>query len=368
MSNLVAIPFIGFLVVPLEIIAGISYFIFSPLSEFLFQVNDVLLSGLMLIITLLDQSFTAQLYRISYHGWPLVSLILGSILCVMPYGVIPFTWPLLCFMALFFSQNTSPKFQFILLDVGQGQAIFLQHQQYHMMIDTGGHYREDEFSIGEQIILPFLSAQQATTLDILLLSHLDHDHSGAYFKIKDQLQVKQLYANEIMTDIPSMQLCHAGQKFSLGEHVAIEILSPQAKDLAQAHRQKNEYSCVVYVSIKDAYPYQHYLIMGDAGWQTEFELIRRYADLPVDVLVLGHHGSRHSSAYDFLQHFQPKLALISAGLNNPYHHPHLATLRRLEQLKIPYLLTAETGSIDIELQQNMVTELSTHRQKLKWLN
>ncbi len=70
-----------------------------------------------------------------------------------------------------------------------------------------------------------------------------------------------------------------------------------------------------------AMPYQSYLLMGDAGWQTEYELLKAYPNLQVDVLVLGHHGSRHSSSFDFLQHYQPKLAIASVGKWNRYGHP-----------------------------------------------
>lgn len=58
--------------------------------------------------------------------------------------------------------------------------------------------------------------------------------------------------------------------------------------------------------------------MGDAGWETEFNLLQQYPELNVDVLVLGHHGSQNSSSYAFLKQLQPKLAIVSAGYNNRY--------------------------------------------------
>ncbi len=91
--------------------------------------------------------------------------------------------------------------------------------------------------------------------------------------------------------------------------------------------------------------------MGDAGWETEFKLLQHYPDLRVDVLVLGHHGSRHSSAYDFLQHYRPQYAIASAGATNRYGHPSIEVQARLAALQIPLLSTAKAGSISFSFDQ-----------------
>lgn len=368
LSNLFAIPWIGLVIVPLDVMAGLFYLIFEPLSRLFFQINDVMLSILMTSMNLIDQVLSPQLYPIALNGWVLMSFILAIIILFMPRGVIPIAWSMICLIPLCFGQNAQDPFELIVLDVGQGQSIFIRHMNQTMMIDTGGHYNEDEFSIGKQVILPFLSVQGSYHLDYLLLSHLDQDHSGAYFKIKDQLNIKKLYANEMIDNISTMQLCHAGQQFNLGEGVEIKILSPKPENLTQAKYDKNENSCVVYLQVKHAYPYQYYLIMGDAGWETEFKILEEYPNLPVDVLVLGHHGSQHSSAYDFLKTINPKLAVISAGFDNRYGHPNVKTLQRLEHLNIPYLSTAQTGSIHIMMNKNGQIDLSQYRQQFKWLN
>lgn len=106
--------------------------------------------------------------------------------------------------------------------------------------------------------------------------------------------------------------------------------------------------------------------MGDAGWETEFKLLQQYPDLKVDVLVLGHHGSKHSSAYDFLNVLKPKLAIASTGLNNRYGHPSREVQSRLQALDIPLLNTAETGTLSF-LFENGAVELKFQRQQRKWL-
>ena len=106
--------------------------------------------------------------------------------------------------------------------------------------------------------------------------------------------------------------------------------------------------------------------MGDAGWQTEYQLLKDYPDLKVDVLVLGHHGSQHSSAYQFLQHYRPKLAIASAGRFNRYGHPSQLTQQRLKELDIPLLTTAEHGSLHFSQQGTQII-LETERSRWKWL-
>lgn len=82
-----------------------------------------------------------------------------------------------------------------------------------MMIDMGGYYDEGKFSIGWQVIQPFLSVQGVSQLDQLILTHLDQDHSGAYHSIKHQLNIKQVLANQMTEIAPSshFQFCYQGR-------------------------------------------------------------------------------------------------------------------------------------------------------------
>jgi len=107
--------------------------------------------------------------------------------------------------------------------------------------------------------------------------------------------------------------------------------------------------------------------MGDAGWQTEYQILQNYPDLKVDVLVLGHHGSRHSSAYAFLKQLKPKVVIASAGFHNRYGHPSEMTLQRLKQLNIPVLSTVQQGSIQFSRQANGQMKLHYAREQRQWL-
>jgi competence protein ComEC len=288
----------------------------------------------------------------------------------LPRAVLPKAWAVLCFIPLVTLDASKNQFELNVLDVGQGQAIFIRDQDQTLMIDMGGNYDEAKFSIGKQIILPFLSVKGVHQLDQLVLTHLDLDHYGAYQSIKHDLAIKQVYSNE-QIEIPSssrFDYCRQGLQWHWKNHVDMTVLSPKAKNLAYAKAEKNEMSCVIYLQVKNAQPYQNFLLMADAGWQTEYQILQDYPDLKVDVLVLGHHGSQHSSAYAFLKQLKPKLAIASAGFNNRYGHPSKMTLQRLRQLDIPLLTTVQQGSIQFTQQADGQMQLHYAREHRQWLN
>lgn len=368
LSNILALPWIGLVVVPLDIIAACCYFIFQPLAALIFQINDVCLSLLLLLLNGLDGIFSARLQPVAMNFWLLLSVCLGLIIVFLPRGVLPKAWSLLCFMPLALNDRYPYDFELSILDVGQGQAIFVRDHTQSLMVDTGGNYDESKFSVGKQIILPFLSVNGVSALNKLILTHLDQDHRGGYESIKQDFPIEQIYSNEAVTVAQASQFnyCIQGQQWQWSDQVQITILSPQKQHLVDAVHEKNEQSCVIYLQVKNAKPYQNFLLMGDAGWPTEYQILQDYPDLKVDVLVLGHHGSRHSSAYAFLKQLNPKLAVASAGVNNRYGHPSVQVTARLKELNIPLLSTIQHGTIRFSKQKNTMA-LELQRNTRQWL-
>jgi competence protein ComEC len=366
LTNLIAIPFLSMIVVPLDILAACLSSIIPILGTLLFYINDVCLSILLWILSFLQQASPA-LYGVSCTPLMMVSLIVGLIILFLPHGTLPKAWSLICFLPILLGFKAQPTVLNI-LDVGQGQAIFLQHPEHTLMIDTGGSYDETKFSIGERVVIPFLRQQGIRELNHVMLSHLDQDHSGAFPKIQNAFAIEQVQSNEYRSTMQfkdNFSLCQQGQQWTY-TNLKIEVLSPRTEDLALANSQQNEQSCVIYLTFSNAQPYQHFLIMGDAGWETEYKLLQQYPDLKVDVLVLGHHGSKHSSAYDFLAILKPRLAIASAGFDNRYGHPSLELQQRLKALNIPLLTTVNAGTISFIFDQGRV-QLKQKRQQVKWL-
>lgn len=366
LSNLIAIPVLSAVVVPLDILAACVWLTIPVVGKFLFQLNDFVLSLLLWMLDTLQQ-IAPQLYGVSYTPLMMLMFILGLIILFMPRGTIPKAWALICFLPILLGVKAQPTVLNI-LDVGQGQAILLLHPEQTVMIDTGGSYNETKFSLGERVVIPFLRQQGIRYLDHVILSHLDQDHSGAFPVIQKTFAITQVQSNEYdqkMQFKDNFSFCQQGQHWSY-PNLNIEILLPRSEELIYAKDQQNEYSCVVYLQFLNAQPYQNFLIMGDAGWEAEYKLLQQYPDLKVDVLILGHHGSKNSSAYDFLATLKPKLAIASAGFDNRYGHPSQELKNRLQALNIPLLTTVQAGTISLVFENGKV-ELKQQRQQMRWL-
>ncbi|ARG16152.1 TPA: DNA internalization-related competence protein ComEC/Rec2 [Acinetobacter nosocomialis] len=366
LTNIVAVPIVGGIIVPLNIIAACTWFIAKPFGNMLFYFNDILLSILLSCLGLLEK-LSLPLQGISLTPLALFAVSLGILILFLPKGILPKTWGMLCCLPLIVVNKTNQPIQLHILDVGQGQAIFLQQPEQNWLIDTGGSYDEKIFSIGQNVVVPFLRQQGVKRLDRVVLSHLDQDHSGAFPFIQQEIPVKQVLSNEQSSTTlkQPFQYCHQGQQWQYPE-LDIQILWPKEKDLAFVHSQQNQYSCVVYLHFKGISDYQNFLIMGDAGWEAEYELLEDYPSLKVDVLVLGHHGSKHSSAYDFLATLKPKLAIASAGFDNRYGHPSQEVINRLKALHIPLKSTVEQGTLSFVL-ENQKMILHNRRFERLWL-
>lgn len=366
-SNLIAIPYLGLVVVPLDIVAGVAWLLFEPLGAMLWHINDVILSVLLAVLQLLDAWFQPQLLPWAMNFWQLIALILALVILFLPRGLIPKFWALVCLMPIFFYDHSRQPFELHVLDVGQGQAVLIRDQGQALMVDVGGSPDERRFSLGENVILPFLLRSGIQQLDQVILSHLDQDHSGAYPAVAAKIKIANLMSNESLGQhsLP-FEYCQRGQKWHW-QRLSFEVLSPPKSALATANQAKNETSCVLYVTYQGQSQTTHFLLMGDAGWPTEHQLLLHDPHLKVDVLVLGHHGSKHSSAYAFLQHYRPQVAVVSAGFANRYGHPTEEVQARLHALNIPMLSTIEQGSLTFMMNDQDQLLLQAQRRERLWL-
>lgn len=371
LTNILVIPLLGAIVVPIGILAACLSYISTPLGLLLFHLGDLGLSLCLWILQGLDQVFTPQLQALAFTPTLIVSCSIGLLIIYLPRSVLPKSWAVLCFVPLAISTEPDSKFKLTVLDVGQGQAVLLQNGRQKLMLDTGGYYDESKFSIGQQVLVPFLSTQGISRLDRVILTHLDQDHSGALRPMSQNIHIHEVMTNTRLPrdwQFTEMTPCQAGQSWSY-PGFKLQVLSPEpGTTAAMMQSNPNESSCVLYVQVFKAQPYQNFLIMGDTGWPTEYRLLQQYPDLKVDVLILGHHGSKHSSSYAFLKQLQPKLAIASAGLNNRYGHPTAEVKARLHDLGIPLLTTIESGNIEFNRHANGQVSYSLYRQQWKWLH
>ncbi|MBF7682061.1 DNA internalization-related competence protein ComEC/Rec2 [Acinetobacter sp. B5B] len=369
LGNAVAIPLIGILIVPLNIFSACIYGLSPTLSLWFFGVVDHFVSVLIFMLSYL-QSFGIQPQYYALTGWKILILVVIVLLLLLPKGVLPRWYIVPCIIALYLPTKQNTPFLLSILDVGQGQAVFVNTSQQRMMIDTGGHINESSFSLAKALLIPFLMKQGVSELDQVLLTHLDVDHSGAFEQLQQYMKINMLRSNQRPDHLNShtaFSYCHAGQR-DIFNDLTIDILWPLVQNLVDAEKMSNEYSCVVYLTYqpKQGRP-KHILIMGDTSEFAERDLMIKYPNLAVDVLVLGHHGSKYSSSLSFLRHYQPKMAIASAGYMNRYGHPHVEVQARLKQLNIPLMVTRDTGTIDLTINDQGILTTDVYRKHKLWL-
>lgn len=233
-----------------------------------------------------------------------------------------FQWKyLIIFLIPFLEVFCNPFFQVYTLNIGQGDCSIIVEPFYKsvVMIDCGQNLYRDNV---ERIIMPFLENKNIHTIDTLILTHDDFDHSGGYESLKDRIKIKQVIRD-------------SKEKVNVEYPFYLLLDQRESKD-------ENDSSIISYFT----YDYLKYLFMGDASKQIEKQLLDTY-DLKADVIKVGHHGSNTSSDADFLDSIDCKIALISAGYKNKYNHPSVETLKTLDKLNINTFCTNNSGSIAI---------------------
>lgn len=233
-----------------------------------------------------------------------------------------FKWKyMILFLIPFLEVFCNPFFQVYTLNIGQGDCSIIVEPFYKsvVMIDCGQSLYRDNV---ERIIFPFLENKNIHTIDTLILTHDDFDHSGGYDHLKEKVKIKQVIKN-------------SKDKVNVEYPFYLLLQERMAKD-------ENDSSIISYFT----YDHLNYLFMGDASKEIEKQLMDTY-DLKADVIKIGHHGSNTSSDAAFLDSLDCKIALISAGYKNKYDHPSTETLKTLDHLHIHTFCTSTDGSIAI---------------------
>lgn len=269
------------------------------------------------------------------------------------------------FFGLFFrKQNLALKIVF--LDVGQGDSILVSDGNAQLLVDAG----KDESSLKQ--LSKFISPMDRT-IEYAIATHPDSDHIGGFWYILQYYHIEHLIISDAIheTDISQSILQKAkqegtkiiiaktGNTFSVGNFWNGVVLWPDGI-LSQNFDDTNDHSIVIRIDSKQELfyrknfftkkvmtPLSSFLLTGDASIVVENILERNISQkiLDTDVLKLGHHGSKTSSLFSFLETNSPLVSIISAGCNNSYDHPHDEVLERLKELHILFLETCKRGNI-----------------------
>lgn len=236
------------------------------------------------------------------------------------------------------------------LDVGQGDAIFIQAPSGNQILIDAGPNKAVLRELSK--VMPFYDR----SIDMVIESHPDSDHINGLVDVLRRYDVSYVMESGIESDNPAFieiekivtekkvkkLLARRGTRVVLGHGAILDILFP---DRDPAGWDTNDASVIT----KLQYGSKFFLFTGDSPQKMEKYLISLDSkDIDVDVLKVGHHGSKTSSSEIFLGYVSPEYAIISAGKNNRYNHPHQEVLDRLTRFNAKILRTDQLGMIKIK--------------------
>ncbi|WP_029407389.1 DNA internalization-related competence protein ComEC/Rec2 [Thiomicrorhabdus sp. Milos-T2] len=403
LANLVAVPFVSFIGLP-GLLLGVFLGLFSTdLAQFYFKNFDWLWSQLWTYLEWIQALPKVNVLSLQ-HSWiwlAFVLLALGALLSVFRYiqrrWDISAWWliPILSFyfVALIFYPYTLERPLFdakkhnqhawlTVLNVGQGQSIVIETANHVVVYDTGAKWGNTT-DAAKAVLLPYLKSKGWQSIDLLMISHSDIDHAGGTKSVLDNITVKQRFSgqpkevNQLVgfddlskdKDAARFTQCKSDQAWWF-DGIKFEVMSPyptQTKGL----KSDNDLSCVLKITNDK----QSVLITGDLSQKGERILWQNYQHqtekLQANLLVAGHHGSKHSSSTEFLQKVNPTKVVFSAGYLNRYHFPNQAVIQRLQALNpqnpIKWWNTACSGAVSFEL-NNFAIDLRYQARKSlhKW--
>lgn len=247
---------------------------------------------------------------------------------------------------IFSSQNTG-LLTVAFLDVGQGDAVFIETPDGKQILIDGGPDKKILKELSK--VMPFFDR----TIDMIIVSNPDSDHIAGLLDVLGHYDVKKIlepgtfsktktyreFEQMIQKEGAEKLTAKEAMQVNLGKGVNILILFP---DKNVASWKTNDGSIIAKLIYKNT----SFLFTGDTPEKIEGYLLNKnFKNLDSDVLKVAHHGSKYSTSENFLKAVTPGLAVISVGLNNKYGHPNKEIIDRLEKNNIKIKLTSRDGAI-----------------------
>lgn len=258
----------------------------------------------------------------------------------------------LSFFPLFSRGATDGLLHVYSLNIGQGDAEFIQAPNGNQILIDGGPDGTILQRLGQ--VMPL----NDRSIDMIVLSHPHADHVNGLIEVLKNYQVDTIIENDIPYDSPEHDMwnrlktrahvlqARTGQVFDLGGGATLNVLYPYQSGTHENH-VKNPHDFMVVTRLD--YGDESVMLTGDMEAKLEDRLIRNDTDLSAQFLKIGHHGSKTSTTNGLLDAVQPILAFMSLGARNRYGHPHATVIDRLEKHGIRYYRTDRDGSSDLQL-------------------
>lgn len=240
-----------------------------------------------------------------------------------------------------------PLMRVSFFDVGQGDAIFIETPSGKQILVDAGMHKDILAELGKQM------QPGDTHIDMIIATHPDADHIGGFADVIDRYtidtyvhidyeattEVYKHFAKKVAERVPYHTVASIGDRIDSGDGVTLDVLSPLP---FKKGKDPNDASIVIRVAFGDT----SFFLTGDAPYHIENLLMDAYGtSLVSDVLKVGHHGSRTSTSDYFVSMLDPRIAIISAGKNNRYRHPHPEVLGVLDTHNVTVLGTYDEGTL-----------------------
>ena len=258
-----------------------------------------------------------------------------------------------------------------MLDVGQGDGIYIRGPKGVTYFIDGGS--SDESGLGKYCIEPFLESQGSGVLDYVFITHGDSDHYSGIEEMLGRQDVGIAIRNLVLPSLYKqnqdlLALARTAQVSGVNVLVINEGESLQEGAfsitcLQPASNEKELSGNAGSMVLELQYGEFSMLCTGDVEGEGEEVLLKKLKGMDYDVLKVAHHGSKYSTSEKFLKSCRPDIALISAGKDNQYGHPHEELLERLEHAGCKIYNTQENGAIMLETDGNLYYSIREYVKK-----
>ena len=342
--NIIFVPLVSLIVFPLSIIIFIIPCMGNVLNIFIYLLEklSIILSSIKL--------FQITLCHINALVFVLYYMIIIIVLYMFNKG--KYSYIMLLIILIIIHSNyrlINSNYYDVMLDVKQGDSSLLifPHNKCNIMIDTGGIYNND---LTSNVLIPSLKSRGIRKLDYIIITHGDYDHMGEAINLVNNFKVEKVIFNCGEYNDLEQELIKVLDKKKIKHYSCIKELKIDNNKLhflqTSIYDNENDNSNVIYTEIEG----YKLMFMGDASIITEKEILSKYNLPDIDVLKVGHHGSKTSSSIDFIDVINPKYSIISVGKNNRYGHPNKEVINNLEDSKI--YRTDIDGSIMFKIKNN----------------
>ncbi len=362
-ANIIVIPAIG-IILSLSVVTLIIGSIFPSIALYYAATND-LITWLMLNLI----NFTGELSfsHFTITGYSIYdSIIFYFLISLFIYFVGRFKTKLAIVILLLLTISNVILFSFLddeellpenqlsvlMVDVGQGDSFIIKFPNNKTALVDAGE-ATFYFDYGERVILPLLNYLGIEKIDYGFVSHLDLDHYGGFVALILEDRIGEIFKPALDT---SLTKDLKFEKFLLNKNIPFTYYDKQSLEIGNCkiyiltNKEESEFYNLSSNNrsgiLKIVYGESSFLFTGDAEKRVENILIKNYQSfLDVDVLKVGHHGSKTSSSDKFLQYTSPQYTLISAGIKNRFGHPAQSVISKFKSNNVKILRTDKNGAV-----------------------